>query len=276
MACKVKKKTNSISEMDQGQGDSFDTLLCFICTGRDKKTSPVNVSVSPAPSTVYDLKLAIQDRFQIPRCLQSISIDTTRTALLDSQLIKDLYIRPNDCFTVTYLDKADVETIRAFNTHWLAPFLTKLTEITEGKEDLATFQSTDYNRLHRLHGAIAYGNVLTPWNGLSTVEANRQFLIQEKIIDNTLKLYSLLLKASKEKREDVLGDLEVKCQSLLWNFAETREARLYVVQRGGFELMMQSIESCWAAMTKEKIGYGLKAEYDMYGLFDHSVGCLSK
>ena len=261
--------------MNQEQG-CFDTLLSFVCTGRDKKTKPVKVSVSPVPTTVSDFKTAIQDRFQIPICLQSISVDSARTVLSDSQLIKDLYIRPDDCFTVTYLDKAEVETIRLFVTHWLTPFLTKLTEISEGKGDLASFQSTDFTRLHRLHGAIAYGEVLSPWNGLSTVKANRQFLIQEKIIDDILKLYSLVLKISKEKREDVLGDLEVKCQSLLWNFAETREARLYVVQRGGFELMMQSMESCWEDMTKEKIGYGLKAVHDMYGLFDHSVGCLSK
>ena len=256
-------------------GRSFDALISFVCTGRGKNTPPVKASISPTPASVADLKLAIQDKFQIPKCLQFISTNSGQTPLADSQLIKDLYIRSEDCFTVTYLDRADVKTIAYFATECLRPLVAKLDAVSlSSKHDLTFFieaNTRDLSRLCHMYNTVTYDKFLMPWSGLTTVEANRQFLVQEKAIDNTIKLLSTLLDLYEHINEhDIIGGLVESCLGLLWNFAETRQSRLHVVKRGGFQLMLRSLELCSYCETDGK------RPYDMYGLFDRSVGCVSK
>ena len=99
---------------------SFDALLKFVCTGRSEESSKSVQSVcfSPYPSTVSDLKTAIQDRFQIPKCLQSISISSDPATLTDSQQIRSLYIHPGEYFTVTYLDRANIESCTKYSPYF--------------------------------------------------------------------------------------------------------------------------------------------------------------
>ncbi len=250
---------------------SFIAQLSFVCTGRSKKTTS-QISVSPPPKTVADLKLAIQSKFQIPKCLQLISIGSDETSLPDLQLIDNLYIRSGDNFTVTYLDEAEVHTIRKL-IESLSPFVEKLSIRCENNKDVGSFikeNTNNVNRLCYMYNVIASGNYLMPWNGLTKIEANRQFLTQEKVIDNSLKLYSLLLDNLMEKTLELTTDLVVSCLGLLWNFAETREARLYVIKRGGFGLFLHSLKHCSHHNNSDD------QPYDMYGLFDRVVGCISK
>ncbi len=255
---------------------SFDALLSFVCTGHGdgKNTPPVKVSISPIPASVADLKLAIQEKFQIPKCLQFISMNSGQTPLADLQLIKDLYIRSEDSFTVTYLDRANVKTIGYFATECLKPLVAKLNTISlENKHDVGSFVEANTRKLSNLchmYNTVTYDNFLMPWSGLTTVEANRQFLVQEKAIDNTIKLLSTLLDVPMESKHEMFDDLVESCLGLLWNFAETRQSRLHVVKRGGYQLMLRTLELCSRSETDGK------RPYDMYGLFDRSVGCVSK
>lgn len=246
--------------------EPWKVQLEFYCVGLEEKSPTESVSVSPAPVTISDLKTIIQSKYSIPKCLQKISLDSGQTFLSNSELISDLYVRSSDIFTVTYLAKAEVSVIKDFGTKLLRPFLVQLTDFSEKYLGLSSYRTNGVSEQAVRDGlhTIAYSHLL-PWEQQPTVEANRQFLIQEEIIDNILQLYRLLSETPYHERNSFLQDLEISCLSLLWNFAETREARVLVAQRGGFELMMQSL-----------VSHPGKTEYSMYDLFDHSVGCVSK
>lgn len=232
----------------------------FDCTSLGKKSPTVSVSVSPTPVTISDLKTIVQSKFSIPKCLQKISLDSGPTFLSDSELISDLYFRSGDVFTVTCLARAEVKFIKHFDIKLLCPLLINLGEFSDKIGGLSSYRSSEENDQTVCKGfrTIAYSYLL-PWDQRSTVEANRQFLVQEDIIDNTLRLYCLLLQTSYNNRDSFLQDLEISCLSLLWNFAETRQARMLVAQRGGFELMMKSLLYC-PEKSYDKSG----VEYSMY------------
>ena len=258
---------------DMSEQKAWDVRLTFDCTSLETKKSPtVSVSVSPTPVTISNLKTVIQSKFSIPKCLQKISLDSGLTFLSDYELISDLYVRSSDVFTVTYLARAEVKFIKHFDTHNLCPLLIKLGDFSDKNGGFSSYRSSGESVQAVCNGfrTIAYSHLL-PWEQRSTVEANRQFLVQEEIIDKTLRLYHLLSQTPYSDRELFLQDLEISCLSLLWNFAETREARVLVAQRGGFELMMKSL-----VYRPEKSYDKSGVEYNMYDLFDHSVGCVSK
>ncbi len=173
---------------------------------------------------------------------------------------------------MTYLDRAEVNIIGKL-IEILFPFVEKLSIYCEKNKDIDPFiekNSKGVDQLLYMYNTITNSNYLVPWSGLGTVEANRQYLIQEKAIDHSLKLYSLLLDNPGKQTRELISDLEVSCLGLLWNFAETQEARLYVVKRGGFGLMLRSLENC-SHDTK-----GDRKPYNMYGQLDRVVGCVSK
>ena len=270
--------------------DSFDTLLKFVCTGRSEESSQSAQSVcfSPYPSTVSDLKTAIQDRFQIPKCLQSISISSDPVTLTDSQLIRNLYIHPGEYFTVTYLDKAKIESC----TKYCCYFPNYIEELQDPARPLENIYNAEFETyvLWFLTEEFSLKR-LSPWQSLSTAEANRQYLIQEKIIDDLLKIYSLLMDwAGKKKHLSQYDISEIRCfvtdhdyrlmgycMYFFWYFAETREARVYVIRRGGFEVMVRAmgVFSTRALLDQyypKRSGYG----EDVIQYIRSCVGCLCK
>lgn len=257
--------------MADAQENPWEVLLQFDSVSLKKKSPTVSVSVTPKPVTVLDVKSVIQSKFSIPKCLQKISLDSGNTYLLDSQLINELYIRSQDVLTITYLARAEVGAIKQFDLKCLCPLLIKLGEFSMKNGSLHSYSSSNPNDQTVCSGFLKIAHsYLLPWSKDATVEANRQFLVQEEIIDNTLRLYCLLRSSPYNGRDHFLQDLEISCLTLLWNFAETREARLLVAQRGGFNLMMESLV-CRPETFCEKLGVEYK-----YDLFEHSVGCISK
>ena len=79
------------------------------CTSR-KSTDSKILSLSSFPSSILELKQAIESRFSIPVCVQSVSYQLA--PLSDSDSLLERRIRSGDTLSVSYLCEADCKLIR--------------------------------------------------------------------------------------------------------------------------------------------------------------------
>ena len=245
--------------------DSLELLVTLNCTS-DGSSETKKLTLSPVPKSVTAVKTSIETAFEIPRCLQRISLDDQ--VLTDSQEIGDLYIRSKDHLSVTYLAKANVESMRRFVHLFLRPLTVLL------GTDPKLLNKTDKEMEDLMNGSenglcnTAFSDLL-PWQS-PVAEANRQFFIQEDGVKDSIKLLSLLNQPpwNFTRWHHMLMRLEISCLSLLWNFGETAYARRMVVDGGGWEVMMKSL------LHYPKSQF--LAKYRIHDIFDTAVGCISK
>lgn len=223
------------------------------------------------PETVADLQSFIQARFNIPKCLQKLKFEDA-TLLVGSQKLTDLYIRNEDSIIVEYSATAEIERITNLCRH-LHSVIVNFREFLEADDHLEGYSSISdegksaVEQVRGLLHTVAY-SCLVPWHQVPKIEANRQFLNQEDGVKLTIELLSLLLEAPFHSLADPLQLLLIACLSLLWNFAETRASRLAVVQLGGFQLMMKAL----LVHSNDRSSHNS----EMFDLFGHAVGCISK
>lgn len=239
-------------------------VLCCTSTGKELRQR------LKVPETVADLQAFIQARFSIPKCLQKLKFEDT-TLLVGSQKLTNVYIRNEDSIVVEYLATAEVDQITNLCRH-LHSVVVNFRELFEANDHLKGYSSISdeaksaFEQVRGLLHTVAF-SCLIPWHQVPEIEANRQLLNQEDGMKLTTELLSLLLEAPFHSLGDSLQLLLIACLSLMWNFAETRASRLAVVQLGGFQLMMK-------ALLVHRNDHTNKAE--MFDLFDHAVGCISK
>jgi hypothetical protein len=89
--------------------DSTVFHLQLNCTSR-KSTDSKILSLSSFPSSTLELKQAIESRFSIPVCVQSVSYQLA--PLSDEDSLLERRIRSGDTLSVSYLCEADCQLIR--------------------------------------------------------------------------------------------------------------------------------------------------------------------
>lgn len=220
------------------------------------------------PVSVDELQGFIQERFFIPKCLQKLKLENS-TPLLSSQKLTDVYIRSGDAIIVEYLSTAEVELVTSL-CQGLRPIVATFKRLLEAGDHVKGYSSIDDEYPLAAYDlntlvVVAY-TCLLPWSQVPRVEANRQLLNQEGGVKLTTELLSLLLESPFSALNGSLQMLVINCLSLLWNFAETRASRCVVVRLGGFQLMMKAL---LVSSQESKL-------FEMFDLFDHVVGCVSK
>ena len=242
-------------------------VLCCTSTGKEVRQ---RVAV---PETVADLQSFIQARFKIPECVQKLKFEDS-TLLVGSQKLTSMYIRSEDSIVVEYLATAEVELITDFCRD-LSSVLAKfrgLFEVDDHLKGYSSISSEDQSAVEHVRDllcTVSY-SCLIPWHQLPKIEANRQLLNQEGGIKLTIELLSLLLEAPLHTLDDSLQLLLIACLSLMWNFAETCASRLVVIRLGGFQLMMKAL-----LLHDDRTNHESQT-CEMFDLFDHVVGCISK
>ena len=253
------------SKNSSAASDSLELLVTLNCSS-DGTSETKKLVLSPVPKLVTAVKTSIETEFNIPRCLQCVSLN--EQVLTDSQKIADLYIRNRDHLSVTYLAKANVASIRKFVRFFLHPLTVLLGTNPKllNKKDEEIKDLMDHSESCLRH--MAFSDLL-PWQSPAT-EANRQLLIQEGGVNHTIELLSLLNQPPWDfsRWHHLLLRLEISCLSLLWNFAETGYARRMVIDRGGWDVMVRSL------LHYPRDQFLVK--YRMHDIFDAAVGCLSK
>ena len=249
--------------------DQLEVNVVLSCTLTGKE-SQRRVLV---PETVDELQDFIQERFLIPKCLQKLTLEDS-TPLISSQKLTDVYIRSGDAIIVEYLSTAEVESVTKL-CRALAPVVATFRRLFETGDHLKGYSSISeedelaVDGLKTLFSSMAY-TCLLPWNHVPRVEANRQLVSQEGGLKLTIDLLSLLLEAPFSALKSSLQMLMINCLSLLWNFAETHASRCMVVRFGGFQLMMRAL------LLHEEHSSQESKQFEMFDLFDHVVGCVSK
>lgn len=245
----------------------LEVTVVLRCTSTGKESQ----QRAKVPETVADLQSFIQAHFNIPKCLQKLKFEEA-TLLVGSQKLTNSYIRNGDSIVVEYLATAEVEKITELcrDLHSVVVNFRKLFEANDQLKGYPSVSDEDISAVEQVRGllhTVAY-SCFIPWHQVPKIEANRQLLNQEGGVKLTIELLSLLLEAPFHALADTLQLLLIACLSLMWNFAETRASRLAVVQLGGFQLMMTALLIHSNDSTNHKS--------EMFDLFDHAVGCISK
>ena len=225
------------SKMDAKPSAESEKCFCLYLTLNCTSTgecSDHNLLLNLSVPTVRDVKEKIEQEFQIPKCLQELTLNGRSD--FDEQLtLSSLYIPNKSLATVRYSSSAEVE------------FLTSLMkEFASLKETVANLppygileRRSIENCQRQLHTASsAY---LYPWASLS-VDANRKFIIQEGGITLVLDLLSLLYPKSGGVPSMTTAVKMALAESLLlfvWQFAETTEDCSFILALGAAEVLLK-------------------------------------
>ena len=131
-------------------------------------------------------------------------------------------------------------------------------ETIKGNEDLLESCQSSLSDIssHSLRG----------WNS-SSARANRTLFKDRGGLEIVLQIYASVLHLHWDSRGELLKNIERYCLKVLWNLSETADDRLYIVQRGGFEMVLKSLSHSNKEFA-EKYTVG-------DGLCFLAIGCLS-
>lgn len=225
------------------------------------------IKFASAPETVKDLKVAIENEFSIPQCLQTLTI-SDRHIKSDEDKLSDLYVYNCDRVKVSYLHEVDASELKELTSllRELKKSLTDRPSRVCNRDDIDEQVLKLYNRTMRMLDQSSYG-LLVPWLSDHTT-SNRKYLVQIGAIEVVVSLLKYLqtnFKWSERAYESM--ELEETMLSFLWNFAETTESQEPVLSCGGFEVFLTS-------MTSVEIEDFDRLDYTE--VFMKAIGCVSK
>ena len=212
----------------------FTLYLSLHCTSTGECSDHRLLLKSTIP-TVRDVKEKIEEEFQIPKCLQELTLNG-RGDFDDQSTLPSLYIPNKSIATVRYSSSAEVEVFGSL--------MKKLVSLKETVSNLPPAIDLDRNWiekcLRQLH--MASYTYLVPWTSSPSVAANRKFVIQEGGITLVLDLLALVYPVSDGAPNAIPQGKMALAQSILsflWNFAESTESCTFVLEQGAAELFLR-------------------------------------
>lgn len=213
----------------------FILYLSLHCTSTGQCSDHILTLNSLVP-TVRDVKEKIEEEFQVPRCLQELTLNG-RCDFEDHSTLASLYIPNKSTARVCYSSSAQVQF-----------FGTLMEELASLKETVSNLPQTGKlewslieNCQRQLHTALY--TYLLPWASLS-VHANRKYIIQEGGITLVLDLLAVLYPGLDG--DDVPSQTAAVNRALagsllvfIWGFAETVEDCHFVLEQGAAELLLR-------------------------------------
>ena len=185
--------------------------------------------------TVGDVKKKVEEEFQIPKCLQDLTLNG-RGDFEDHSTLRSLYIPKKSIATVYYSSSAQVDFFRRL--------MTELVRMKETVSNLPQTKNVEWSLIEncrmQLHAAVY--TYFLPWTSPS-VHANRQFVIQEGGITLVLDLLALVYPVSRSgvpcTTTAVKMALAESLLLFLWCFAETMEDSHLVLEQGAAKLLLK-------------------------------------
>ena len=190
--------------------------------------------LNSAVPTVRDVKERIEEEFQVPRCLQRLTLNG-RSDFEDHSTLASLYIPNRSVATVCYSSSAEVQ--------FFATLMEELVSLKEIFSNLPPAGKLEWsvieNCQRQLHTALY--TYLLPWTSLS-VHANRTYIIQEGGIALVLDLLAILYPQSAGGAPSTTTAVKLALAGSLlvfiWGFAETLEDCHFVLEQGAAELLL--------------------------------------
>ena len=211
----------------------FTLYLSLHCTSTGERSDHRLLLKSTIP-TVRDVKKKIEEEFQIPKCLQELTLNG-RGDFDDQSTLASLYIPDKSIATVRYSSSAQVE--------FFGSLMEELASLKETVSNLPLEGELEWRSIEncqrQLHTALY--TYLLPWTSPS-VHANRMFIMQEGGIALVLDLLALLYPVSggaPSMTTQVKITLAGRLLVFVWGFAETVEDCLFVLKQGAAELLLR-------------------------------------
>ena len=223
--------------MDTKTSDSenyFTLYLSLHCTSTGECSDHRLLLKSTSP-TVRDVKEKIEEEFQIPKCLQELTMNG-RGDFDDQSTLPSLYIPNRSLAAVRYSSSAQVDFFGS-----LMKELASLKETVSNLQPAGELRWRSIENCQRQLHTAGY-TYLVPWRLSPSVAANRKFIMQEGGITLVLDLLALMYPVSGGASSTTTAVKMVLAESLLsflWNFAESTESCTFVLEQGAAELFLR-------------------------------------
>lgn len=254
--------------------ESVNVVLVCSETGETQNGSLI---FSNPPRIVRDIKLAVEEKFNIPAFCQALSFDSH--TLRDDQRLSYTRARSGDTFHVRYHSKADCAKIKEV-IGWLG-------QLASGfKNESPTISkgiSLELQRIARSSVGHALGaNLFMTGAYGSPSLCNRHYFHHHGGTETILEVYRAILQNPWNVTPYYIKLIECRILSALWNFSadstDNFAMRNHLVKVGAMEMFMKSLLRVRIG-EEECIGTGLvirgEREILVY-LLENAVGVISK
>ena len=193
----------------------------------ETKPKEKTVTLSQYPKTGLDAKLFIQQEFQIPVCLQTLSLQSLEIS--DKQSFNQLHLRDGDILTVNFTTQGNLHEIQAILDSMKAMIKVLETSSEEIKGTLTP--STEKQLTNCLDAALVEHLIhyFTPKTSEIT-NVNQLFFVHNKGIELTLHLHQLLTKIPFEKHIIEMQILESSVLGVVWVLSSITGIRCLLFQ----------------------------------------------
>ena len=163
----------------------------------ETKPKEKTVTLSQYPKTGLDAKLFIQQEFQIPVCLQTLSLQSLEIS--DKQSFNQLHLRDGDILTVNFTTQGNLHEIQAILDSMEAMIKVLETSSEEIKDTLTP--STENQLISCLKPALIESLIMKYFTPVRSqvAKVNWLYFVHNKGIDITLHLHQLLTEIPWEK-----------------------------------------------------------------------------
>ena len=231
VSAKLVLSSQMVSEMESEK--CFPLYLSLHCTSTGECLDH-NLLLHSSVPTVRDVKEKIEQEFQIPKCLQELTLND-RGDFDDDSTLPSLYIPKKSLAKVRYSSSAEVERIVSLTKELASLKETVANLPPDGILEWGSIEDCQ-RQLHTANSTFLY-----PWTSLSVV-ANRKFIIQEGGITLILDLLSLLYPKSGGVPSTTTAVKMALAESLLifvLHFAASKEDSSFVLDQGAASILLQ-------------------------------------
>ena len=185
----------------------------------ETKPKEKTVTLSQYPKTGLDAKLFIQQEFQIPVCLQTLSLQSLEIS--DKQSFNQLHLRDGDILTVNFTTQGNLHEIQAILDSMEAMIKVLETSSEEIKGTLTP--STENQLITCLNPALIESLIVKYFTPVTSqvAKVNRLYFVHNKGIELTLHLHQLLTEIPWEKHIIEMQLLEHSVLRVIWDLSST-------------------------------------------------------
>ena len=241
---------------EEKAGESAIFHLQLDCTSRKSMDNKI-LSLSSFPSSTLELKQAIESRFSIPVCVQSVSFQLAPLSNSDSLL--ERRIRSGDTLSVSYLCEADCQLIREIIL-WLRRVVTAI-QCENGRESYENF--TDdliWSGLNANYHDTLPVKVFDWLNPKAYV--NKLYFEAEGGLTKLVELYRELTNRDWACMRPLFKYLESFAIQSIGNFGEIFPLRRMSLKAGVLDMVMRSLLRKELVPGEHIEGFGMTGDHE--------------
>lgn len=241
--------TSRTAKQTKGYWRTYNVEL-FCCENNQKQHKTIIFHEDrPLPITINDVKSKIEEDFNIPVCVQSLSYEDH--PMSDETILQTARIRTGDTFRIDYSSEGDCEEIGKV-VRWLKLVKQFLLEEDPTVSNSRLSSSFEYQLRTGINEELVENlafKYLYPWLDARKY-ANKLFFVSCGGLKTMMDIYAAILKHPWKECLLNLQYLEYSILRVLWNLSETFELRRLILSHDCLKL-------CVLSLLREKIVAGV-------------------